>query len=66
MLITKTDPFTGEKNTMDLPVTLEQLKEYHYGSSYIQHVFPELTADEREFIRIGIMPDFWPGEELDE
>ncbi len=58
--ITKTDPFTNKVNTRELDITEEQLAEYESpGSRMIQHVMPDLTADEREFLMTGIMPDSW-------
>jgi len=58
--ITKTDPFTGKENTRELDITEAQLDEYEKpGSRMIQHIMPDLTADEREFIMTGIMPDSW-------
>jgi hypothetical protein len=43
---------------MDLPVTEEQLETWQNGG-LIQDVFPELTPDEREFIKTGISSDEW-------
>jgi len=58
--ITKIDPFTGQENSRELDITEAQLAEYEQpGSRMIQHVMPDLTADEREFLMTGIMPDSW-------
>ena len=70
MLITRRSPRTGEENTMDLPVTQEQLDEYARGGRTIQSVFPGLTAGQREFLKTGYTPEDWaamfPPEESEE
>lgn len=43
---------------MLLDVTIKQLDSWHNGG-LIQDVMPNLTADEREFVRIGITPESW-------
>lgn len=58
MKITKTDPFTGEENTMEIDVTPLQLQLWESGE-LIQDVMPNLTPDEREFIKTGITPESW-------
>jgi|TARA_B100001094_G_C18178004_1_gene799086 hypothetical protein len=58
MTITKTDPVTGKKNTLDIPVTETQIQSWRLGA-LIQDAMPELSADQREFIMSGIMPDSW-------
>lgn len=55
MLISKQNLITGEINTMDLPVTLEQVKLYEDGA-LVQNAFPHLDADQREFLISGILP----------
>lgn len=59
MLITKTSPVSGETHTMDLPVTQEQLDRYSRRDGLIQHIFPHLSAEQREFIQTGITPEEW-------
>jgi len=44
---------------MDLNVTEEQLNRYNSGRFTIQDCFPNLSADEREFIKTGITPEEW-------
>ncbi len=56
--ITKTDPFTGEINTMSFDITREQIDSWIDGEM-IQNAFPNLTAGEREFIDKGITSDSW-------
>jgi len=58
MRITKTSPFSGKVNTMELPITLQQIKRWERGEC-IQNVFPELTPGQREFILTGITDEEW-------
>lgn len=59
MLITKTSPLTGKTNTMDIPVTEEQLASWEVGGKLIQNAMPDLTAEQREFILTGYTPEDW-------
>jgi hypothetical protein len=62
MRLKRTNPFTGEVNFMELPITPEQYEEAYTNwrrGMYIQDAFPMLNADEREFIKTGITPDYW-------
>lgn len=58
MLIVRRSPFTGRQHSMDLDITEEQLTQWENGE-LIQNVFPNLSADEREFIMTGITPQEW-------
>ena len=58
MKITRTSPFSGDKNTMDINVTRLQIVAWEAGE-LIQNAMPNLTADEREFIISGITPSDW-------
>lgn len=57
MQITRTNPFTGKTNTRDLDVTEAQLVAYYEEGVLLQDAFPNLSADDREFIKTGI--DNW-------
>lgn len=59
MLITKTSPLTGFDNTMNLPITQEQLDDWKSSRKVIQEVFPNLSAVEREFLISGYTSDDW-------
>lgn len=59
MLITKRSMLTGKEHTMDIPTTPDKLKLYESGEMLIQYVFPDLTPEQREFIKTGITPDEW-------
>lgn len=67
MLVAREHPLTGKTNTMDLPVTQEQL-DRHAAGAYVQEVFPDLDADQREFLITGLLPgefDFMFGDDDD-
>lgn len=49
---------SGIINSMDLPVTAEQVKKWEAGGM-VHEIFPELTADQREFLLTGIVGDEW-------
>lgn len=59
MKITRTSTISGEENTLDLPVTQEQLARYYIEKVLLQEAFPNLNAAEREFIKSGITEDEW-------
>lgn len=43
---------------MDLPITQDQLNAYAAGA-LLQDAFPNLNADEREFVKSGITAEEW-------
>ena len=59
---------SGNTNTMELNVTQEQLTAWENGMN-IQQAMPDLSAEEREFVKTGMTPTEWNelfGEEEDE
>ncbi len=58
MKITRTSPFSGNVNSMEIDITPDQIEKYNNGE-LIQRAFPHLSADEREFIKTGITPTEW-------
>lgn len=58
MLITRTSPFSGKSTTLDLPITQEQLDKWKRGM-LLQEAMPNLSADDREFIKTGITSEEW-------
>lgn len=58
MKITRESSLTGIIRKKDIPVTQEQLDRWVAGE-LIQNAMPELTADEREFIKTGVTPEEW-------
>lgn len=58
MLITKQSIITGFIHTKEIPVTQEQLNNWHNGTP-IQDAMPNLSVDEREFILSGTTDEEW-------
>lgn len=59
MIVSRISTLTGKTQEMDLDITLNQLQRFVDGKEYIQDIFPNLTASEREFILTGITPEEW-------
>ena len=58
MLIERESPLSGNKNVMDIQVTRAQIDAW-MGGELIQNAMPNVSADEREFIKTGITPEEW-------
>lgn len=58
MKIVRTSMLTGQVRTKDLPITQEELDRYERGE-IVQHVWPHLSANDREFIMTGITEEEW-------
>ena len=58
MQITRTSTLSGITRSLEIPCTEEQMAAYKNGA-LIQVAFPNLTADQREFILTGITKDEW-------
>jgi hypothetical protein len=58
MLITMKSPLSGKTHTMDLPVNQAQFDAYAAGA-LLQDAFPNLNADEAEFLKTGITAEEW-------
>ena len=58
MLITRTSPFSGKTISLEIPVTQAQLDAWQSGV-FIQDAMPNISADDREFIKTGITPEEW-------
>lgn len=60
MQITRTNDLGGKPKTttLEIDVTQEQLDLWESGVA-IQQAMPNLTADEREFIKTGITAEDW-------
>ena len=58
MLVVKVSPISGNLNTMNLPLTPEQVKAWQEGA-LIQDVMLLLSAQEREFLISGVTPEEW-------
>ena len=59
MFVTRKSAFTGKEHTLSLDVTQLQIDLYDSGQYKIQDVFPELSADDREFIKTGVTLQEW-------
>ena len=58
MIVARTSMVSGVLHEMDLPITEEQIAAYNQGT-LVQNAFPQLNADQREFMLTGITPDEW-------
>lgn len=58
MKITRKSNLTGIERTLDLDATEDQLASWENGTS-IQNAFPNLSADDREFILTGMTAGEW-------
>jgi hypothetical protein len=58
MKIKKVSMITDIEREMELDITEEQLKRWQDGA-LIQNVFSNLTADAREFLMTGVVPEEW-------
>jgi hypothetical protein len=58
MIVRRRSPLTGEINDLDLPITVQQIRAYEAGA-LIQNAFPNLTPDQREFLKTGTYPGEW-------
>jgi len=58
--VTRQSILTRKMNTMELPILQEHLDMYDtIGGLLVQNVFPNLSADQREFLINGVTPDEW-------
>ena len=68
--VTRQSVITKKMNTMELPITQENLDIYEtVGDMLIQDAFPNLDKEQREFLLSGITPQEWNdtfGEEGDD
>ena len=58
MKITRTSKLTGITRTKEIDVTEDQLLAWEMGK-LIQDAMPQLSADDREFIKTGITGEEW-------
>ena len=58
MKFPRLSPISGKINVMDLDVTKDQFVAWEKGA-LIQDAFPNLTPDEREFLKTGVTRDEW-------
>ena len=69
MIIERISPLTGKLNTMDLPITQEQIDRWQNSDQVIQQAFPQLNDEQREFLLTGYTQEDWdaifPPEDID-
>lgn len=59
MKVIRRSEISGEIHARELNVTAEQLRAYEYEGVLLQNAFPQLNAEEREFIKSGITGAEW-------
>lgn len=62
MQITRISELTGKTHTREIPVSIAELRHGYdkiYRGAYFQDAFPQLSADDREFLRTGITSEEW-------
>jgi len=57
--IDRVSPITGNTNSMFMLFDVADLIKWRDGRGLIQDCLPYLSADEREFLKTGIMPEEW-------
>ena len=60
MTITRKSPLTGITRSKEINVTEEQILAWEMGQ-LIQNAMPQLSADDREFVKTGMGSTFWRG-----
>jgi hypothetical protein len=58
MKITRKSPLTGITRTKEIDVTIAQILAWEEGE-LIQNAMPQLSADDREFVKTGITGEEW-------
>jgi len=59
MKITRKSPLTGITRSKEIDVTIAQILAWEEGE-LIQNAMPQLSADDREFVKTGITGEEWP------
>jgi len=59
MQVTRTSALTGVTRTLEVNCTQDQLSRFENGQGLAQNIFPDLSADDREFIMTGISKEEW-------
>lgn len=58
MLITRKSMFSGKENTLEVPCTEVQLRNWQNGM-HIQNAMPNVSPELREFVMTGTTPEEW-------
>ena len=59
MQVTRTSLITGKIHTREINCTQAEMDLYQMGFGLVQHIFPNLSVDDREFIKTGATPEEW-------
>ena len=59
MQVTRKSMLTGKIHTREINCTQAQMDIYQMGFGLVQHIFPNLSPDDREFIKTGATPEEW-------
>lgn len=59
MKVLRKSQYSGLVRSMELDITEEQLRKFEAGEGLIQDLFPQLSPDEREFLKSGITYEEW-------
>lgn len=59
MTVIRKSQVSGNLYHMKMDVTPQQMARFERGEDLIQNIFPQLSADEREFIKTGITSEEW-------
>jgi glutamate formiminotransferase len=59
MIVRRYCALTRQVEEMEIPVTLERLDDWQQNRRLVKEAFPDLTADQREFLLSGIKPEKW-------
>lgn len=59
MEITRKSAITGIIRTLEIDITEDQLRRWLNKEGLIQHIMPNISDDEREFIMTGITAEEW-------
>ena len=57
--VKRTSQMTGDEHEMFMPVAAHRIKDWFGSDQLIQHVFPDLDDNQREFLLSGITPEEW-------
>lgn len=50
---------SGKTHTIDIPITQEEWEKFLKSNVMIQHAFPHLSPEQREFLISGTTPEEW-------
>jgi hypothetical protein len=57
--VTKRSNLSGELHTLSIDVNMESYEKYLKGEILVQEIEPLLSANDREFLLTGILPEEW-------